>query len=68
MHNPPGFYQDSRWTPDEPHGVSGVHLPDTSVDSTWTQSRVNPPGVQEESVEFRIYITLLLIVIKLYKK
>ena len=50
MHNPPGFHQDSRWTPDEPHRVSGVHLPDSSVDSTWTQSRVNPPGVQEESV------------------
>ena len=50
MHNPPEFYQDSRWTPDEPHGVSGVHLPDSSVDSTWTQSRVNPPGVQVESV------------------
>ena len=50
MHNPPGFHQDSRWTPDEPHGVSGVHLPDSSVDSTWTQSRFNPPGVQVESV------------------
>ena len=66
MHDPPGFHQDSRWTPDEAHGVSGVHLP---VYSTWTQSRVNPPGVQGESVEFRIYVTLLLIVIiKLYKK
>ena len=63
MHNPPGFHQDSRWTPDEPHGVSGVDLPDSSVNSTWTQSRVNPSGVQEESVWFRIYITLLLIVI-----
>ena len=34
MHNPPGFHQDSRWTSDEPHGVSGVHFPDSSVDST----------------------------------
>ena len=50
MHNTPGFHQDSRWTPDEPHGVSGVHVPDSSVDSNWTQSRVNPPGVQVESV------------------
>ena len=50
MHNPPGFHQDSRQTPDEPHGVSGVHFPDGRVDSTWTQSRVNPPGVQGESV------------------
>ena len=50
MHNPPGFHQDSRWTPDEPHGVSGVHLPDSSVASTWIHPRVNPPGVQEESI------------------
>jgi hypothetical protein len=50
MHYPPGFHQDSRWTPDEPHGVSGVHLPDSSVDSTWTQSMVNPPVVWEKSV------------------
>ena len=50
MHHPPEFHLDSRWTPDKPHGVSGVHLPDSSVDSTWTQSRFNPPGIQEESV------------------
>ena len=50
MHNPPGSHQDSRWTPDEPHGVSGVHLLDSSVDSTSTHPRVNPPGVQEESI------------------
>ena len=50
MHNPPGFHQDSRWTPDEPRGVSGVHFPDSSLDSTWTHPRVHPPGVQEEFI------------------
>jgi len=42
MHNPPVFHQESRWTPHEPSGVSGVHLPDSRVDN-------NPPGGQEES-------------------
>ena len=37
MNNLPGFHQDSRWTPDEPNGVSGVHLQDSSVNYTWTQ-------------------------------
>ena len=65
-----GYKPDiSRWTPDEPHGVSGVHLPNSSVDSTWTPSRVNPPGVQEESVWYRIHITLnVIVIIKLEKK
>jgi len=49
MNNPPGFHQESRWTPHEPSGVSGVHLPDSRVESTWTQARNNPPGVWEES-------------------
>ena len=55
MHNPPGFHQDSRWTWDEPHGVSGVPLPDGSVDSIWTQSRINPPGVQKEGLVQSLY-------------
>ena len=45
MHNPPEFYQDSRWTPDEPHGVSGVHLPDSSVDLPG----LNPGSIHQES-------------------
>jgi hypothetical protein len=49
MHNPPGFHLDSMWSPGEPSGVSGVHLPERSVDSTWSQPGVNPSGVQEES-------------------
>jgi len=51
MNNPPGFHQESRWTPHEPSGVSGVY-----PDSRQKQSTRSPGGVS-----VRIYINLFII-------